>query len=177
MACAARAGVEHLLRNVKDATVSTLSTNVTAKLSALKGLESRLLEIQEYLGLVLDGKLPLNQDILTYLQVRAWEGRGGEGGAWVKQLVHAHAVTGPHVHMRLAMAFSWEHGRQGWQPHRHWRTSWWVGQANDNALVAAGECDWAHAMHAPCQACCATAWQEADAHMYFVRPTPCLTTC
>lgn len=66
-----RAGVEHLLRNVKDATISNLSTDVTAKLQALKGLKSRLLEIQEYLGLVLDGKLPINHDILNYLQVRA----------------------------------------------------------------------------------------------------------
>lgn len=65
--------MEHLLRNVKDATISTLSTDVSAKLQALKGLKSRLLEIQEYLGLVLDGKLPVNHDILNYLQVRERE--------------------------------------------------------------------------------------------------------
>lgn len=66
-----------MLRNVKDATVSTLSTDVSAKLSALKGLQSRLLEIQEYLGLVQEGKLPLNQDILTYLQVSRCFTRSG----------------------------------------------------------------------------------------------------
>lgn len=63
------AGVEHLLRDVKDATISTLATDVSAKLQALKGLKSRLLEIQEYMELVLDGKLPVNHDIMTYLQV------------------------------------------------------------------------------------------------------------
>lgn len=35
-------GVEHLLRDVKDATVSTLSTDVAEKLQALKGLKNRL---------------------------------------------------------------------------------------------------------------------------------------
>jgi hypothetical protein len=35
-------GVEHLLRDVKDATVSTLSTDVASKLQALKGLKGRL---------------------------------------------------------------------------------------------------------------------------------------
>ena len=70
------AGVEHLLRNVKDATISTLSTDVSAKLQALKGLKSRLLEIQEYLGLVMEGKLPVNHDILNYLQVRRGAAQG-----------------------------------------------------------------------------------------------------
>lgn len=62
-------GVEHLLRDVKDATISTLATDVSAKLSALKGLKSRLKEIQEYLELVSGGKLPVNHDIMMYLQV------------------------------------------------------------------------------------------------------------
>mmetsp|Transcript_7216 Transcript_7216/g.15753 ORF Transcript_7216/g.15753 Transcript_7216/m.15753 type:complete len:329 (-) Transcript_7216:2715-3701(-) len=61
-------GVEHLLRDVKDATISTLSTDVAAKLQALKGLKGRLQEIQEYMELVLAGKLPINHDIMTYLQ-------------------------------------------------------------------------------------------------------------
>ncbi|KAL9231404.1 hypothetical protein vseg_006636 [Gypsophila vaccaria] len=61
-------GVEHLLRDVKDATISTLATEVTGKLAALKGLDARLREIRSYLELVVDGKLPLNHEILYHLQ-------------------------------------------------------------------------------------------------------------
>ncbi|KAK1265617.1 putative 26S proteasome non-ATPase regulatory subunit 7 [Acorus gramineus] len=61
-------GVEHLLRDVKDTTISTLATEVTSKLTALKGLDARLLEIKSYLELVIDGKLPLNHEILYHLQ-------------------------------------------------------------------------------------------------------------
>jgi len=43
---------------------------VTAKLTALKGLDARLREIRSYLDLVVDGKLPLNHEILYHLQVR-----------------------------------------------------------------------------------------------------------
>ncbi|KAL3650240.1 26S proteasome non-ATPase regulatory subunit 7 A [Castilleja foliolosa] len=61
-------GVEHLLRDVKDTTISTLATEVTGKLAALKGLDARLKEIRSYLDLVIDGKLPLNHEILYHLQ-------------------------------------------------------------------------------------------------------------
>ncbi|KAF8115169.1 hypothetical protein N665_0029s0015 [Sinapis alba] len=61
-------GVEHLLRDVKDTTISTLATEVTAKLTALKGLDARLREIRSYLDLVIEGKLPLNHEILYHLQ-------------------------------------------------------------------------------------------------------------
>ncbi|GAA0152702.1 translation initiation factor [Lithospermum erythrorhizon] len=61
-------GVEHLLRDVKDTTISTLSTEVTGKLAALKGLDVRLQEIRSYLDLVVEGKLPLNHEILYHLQ-------------------------------------------------------------------------------------------------------------
>ncbi|OWM83540.1 hypothetical protein CDL15_Pgr013021 [Punica granatum] len=61
-------GVEHLLRDVKDTTISTLATEVTGKLTALKGLDARLKEIRGYLDLVIDGKLPLNHEILYHLQ-------------------------------------------------------------------------------------------------------------
>jgi 26S proteasome regulatory subunit N8 len=61
-------GVEHLLRDVKDATVSTLSTQVKEKARALRGLETRLKEIKKYMELVLDDKLPVNQEILGELQ-------------------------------------------------------------------------------------------------------------
>ena len=62
------AGVEHLLRDVKDATVSTLSTEVERMAGGLKTLKSRLIEIQQYLELVLKGKLPVNHDIIYSLQ-------------------------------------------------------------------------------------------------------------
>ena len=42
---------------------------VTGKLAALKGLDARLKEIRSYLDLVIDGKLPLNHEILYHLQV------------------------------------------------------------------------------------------------------------
>ncbi|KAD3641568.1 hypothetical protein E3N88_30792 [Mikania micrantha] len=58
-------GVEHLLRDVKDTTISTL---VTGKLAASKGLDARLKEIRGYLDLIIDGKLPLNHEILYHLQ-------------------------------------------------------------------------------------------------------------
>ncbi|KAJ8443882.1 hypothetical protein Cgig2_032706 [Carnegiea gigantea] len=61
-------GVEHLLRDVKDTTISTLATEVTGKLAALKGLDARLREIRGYLDLVIDEKLPLNHEILYHLQ-------------------------------------------------------------------------------------------------------------
>ncbi|EFJ21414.1 hypothetical protein SELMODRAFT_174670 [Selaginella moellendorffii] len=61
-------GVEHLLRDVKDATVSTLATEIGAKLQSLKGLEARLKEIRAYLDNVVEGRLPLNHGILYHLQ-------------------------------------------------------------------------------------------------------------
>ena len=35
---------------------------------ALRGLAARLQEIQQYMGLVLECKLPINHDIMTYFQ-------------------------------------------------------------------------------------------------------------
>ena len=66
------AGVEHLLRDVKDATISTLSTEVGEMVTGLRGLKSRLEEVRAYLRAVLDGRLPINHDILRNLQVRDW---------------------------------------------------------------------------------------------------------
>ncbi|GAB4822079.1 hypothetical protein N2152v2_009125 [Parachlorella kessleri] len=61
-------GVEHLLRDVKDATISTLSTEVGEMVTGLRGLKSRLEEVRAYLRAVLDGRLPINHDILRNLQ-------------------------------------------------------------------------------------------------------------
>jgi hypothetical protein len=54
----------------QDATISTLATDVAAKLQALHGLQGKLREVQDYLAAVVAGKLPLNHDINGYLQVR-----------------------------------------------------------------------------------------------------------
>ena len=60
--------MEHLLRDVKDTTVSTLANQVTQKLGALKGLAARLGEVRAYLENVLSGKLPVSHDIMYNLQ-------------------------------------------------------------------------------------------------------------
>jgi len=61
-------GVEHLLRDVKDMTISTLANRVTQKLGALKGLAARLSEVDGYLQNVLSGRLPVNHRIIYQLQ-------------------------------------------------------------------------------------------------------------
>jgi len=61
-------GVEHLLRDVKDTSISTLAHQVHAKLLSLKSMISHLQEMLEYLYNVCSGKLPLNHVILAQLQ-------------------------------------------------------------------------------------------------------------
>ena len=61
-------GVEHLLRDVRDATVSSLSSRIGDVVTGLRTLAARLSEIQEYLRAVVAGKLPLNHEILAGLQ-------------------------------------------------------------------------------------------------------------
>merc|ERR1712087_1017510 len=61
-------GVEHLLRDIKNASASTLAVRVGDKIAALKGLALRLKEISEYLKQVVAGKLPMNQEIIYQLQ-------------------------------------------------------------------------------------------------------------
>lgn len=61
-------GVEHLLRDIRDVAVGTLSTRITAQLQSLQGLHLRLKEIGTYLQKVLDGELPVNHAILGNLQ-------------------------------------------------------------------------------------------------------------
>lgn len=123
--CYMSTGVEHLLRDVKDTTISTLATEdlffsmflmfsflinifcwinlfnkfqnqalafwmpiseqkyfkawrnrvafycvqVVGKLTTLNSLGARLQEICDYLDLVVDGKIPLNNEILYHLQI------------------------------------------------------------------------------------------------------------
>lgn len=61
-------GVEHLLRDIRDVAVGTLSTRITSQLQSLQGLHLRLRDIGQYLQKVLDGKLPVNHAILGSLQ-------------------------------------------------------------------------------------------------------------
>lgn len=61
-------GVEHLLRDVKNLSVGTLSSRVSDQLSSLRGLQSRLAEIKDYLEQVVAGTLPVNHQIIYNLQ-------------------------------------------------------------------------------------------------------------
>mmetsp|Transcript_16991 Transcript_16991/g.25120 ORF Transcript_16991/g.25120 Transcript_16991/m.25120 type:complete len:316 (-) Transcript_16991:139-1086(-) len=61
-------GVEHLLRDINDPSVSTLANQIKHKMEALERLNSRLEEVQTYLKAVQEGKLPVNDQILYNLQ-------------------------------------------------------------------------------------------------------------
>ncbi|XP_018575843.1 26S proteasome non-ATPase regulatory subunit 7 [Anoplophora glabripennis] len=61
-------GVEHLLRDIKDTTVGTLSQRITNQLLGLKGLHSQLRDIRDYLIQVSEAKLPINHQIIYQLQ-------------------------------------------------------------------------------------------------------------
>jgi len=61
-------GVEHLLRDIRDTSVSTLSDQVAQKVSSLKGLKKRMDTLADYLKKVAAEKLPLNHQILYNLQ-------------------------------------------------------------------------------------------------------------
>ncbi|XP_059059265.1 26S proteasome non-ATPase regulatory subunit 7 [Achroia grisella] len=61
-------GVEHLLRDIKDTTVGSLSQRITNQLLGLRGLHSQLNEIRDYLIQVGQGSLPMNHQIIYQLQ-------------------------------------------------------------------------------------------------------------
>uniref|UniRef100_A0A7S3NMR9 MPN domain-containing protein n=1 Tax=Aureoumbra lagunensis TaxID=44058 RepID=A0A7S3NMR9_9STRA len=61
-------GVEHLLRDVNDPTVSTLANQIKHKMTALNTLRAKLAETKHYLELVLTDKLPVNNQIVYNLQ-------------------------------------------------------------------------------------------------------------
>ena len=61
-------GVEHLLRDIKDSTTTTLSTRVAEQLASLRGLQSRLTDVRNYLQDVARGKMPVNHQIIYNLQ-------------------------------------------------------------------------------------------------------------
>ncbi|KAI5819023.1 26S proteasome regulatory subunit rpn-8 [Pyronema omphalodes] len=61
-------GVEHLLRDIRDVAVGSLSTRINNQLQALQGLHLRLRDIGNYLSKVNSGALPVNHTILGLLQ-------------------------------------------------------------------------------------------------------------
>jgi 26S proteasome regulatory subunit N8 len=61
-------GVEHLLRDVKDATISSLTSSVENRMGGLKALKNRLQDIDKYLDQVSNSNMPVNQTILYQLQ-------------------------------------------------------------------------------------------------------------
>ncbi|KAG8825152.1 proteasome regulatory particle subunit [Serendipita sp. 401] len=61
-------GVEHLLRDIKDSTTTTLATRVTQQADSLRALQSRIKDLRDYLLQVAQGKLPVNHQITYHLQ-------------------------------------------------------------------------------------------------------------
>lgn len=61
-------GVEHLLRDIKDASLGQLSKQVGDKITGLKALGEKLLEMQGYLQNVISGKYRYNQSIINNFQ-------------------------------------------------------------------------------------------------------------
>jgi 26S proteasome regulatory subunit N8 len=61
-------GVEHLLRDIKDVTVGTLSQRIANQLSGLEGLGEYLKDIHRYLKAVGKGELPVNHSLVNLLQ-------------------------------------------------------------------------------------------------------------
>lgn len=61
-------GVEHLLRDIHNVTVGTLSQRITNQVQGIRGLGGQLQEIKNYLAKVSTGELPLNHSIVYNLQ-------------------------------------------------------------------------------------------------------------
>ena len=57
-------GVEHLLRDIKDANLGQFSKQVGDKILALKALTEKLKEMRDYLNKVLDGTFRYNHTII-----------------------------------------------------------------------------------------------------------------
>lgn len=56
------------MRDIKDTSTSSLAKQVGDRLHAMKGLHSRLGDMQTYLENVLNGKLPVNHQIISHMQ-------------------------------------------------------------------------------------------------------------
>lgn len=65
---AEQVGVEHLLRDIKDVSIGDLSKQISDKVMGLKALNIKITEMKEYLNDVMDGKYPVNTEIVENLQ-------------------------------------------------------------------------------------------------------------
>lgn len=65
---AEKIGVEHLLRDLTDSTITTLSTQVQERELSLIHLCGVLQQIEEYLKDVANGAMPISEDVLEVLQ-------------------------------------------------------------------------------------------------------------
>ena len=61
-------GVEHLLRDINDPTVSTVANLVKSKLSGLSTLTEKLVEMKDYLTAVSEGRMKANAVIIANMQ-------------------------------------------------------------------------------------------------------------
>jgi 26S proteasome regulatory subunit N8 len=61
-------GVEHLLRDINDPSTSTLAKQIKEKVSGLNSFVGRLEDVRQYLENVIDGKMPVNNQINSNLQ-------------------------------------------------------------------------------------------------------------
>lgn len=61
-------GIEHLLRDVKDSTITNLSTQIRERELSLHHLNRILSQIEDYLSDVSKGVLPMSEDVLSVLQ-------------------------------------------------------------------------------------------------------------
>ena len=61
-------GVEQLLRDVNDPTVTTLASRIKHKMAGLEGLKSRLQQMASYLEKVEKGDMPMNNQVMYNLQ-------------------------------------------------------------------------------------------------------------
>lgn len=65
---AEQVGVEHLLRDIKDVSIGDLSKQISNKVMGLKALGVKIKEIKTYVDEVLEGKYPVNNEIIENLQ-------------------------------------------------------------------------------------------------------------
>lgn len=65
---AEQVGVEHLLRDIKDVSIGDLSKQISDKVMGLKALHIKINEMKEYLDEVIEGKYPVNAEIIQNLQ-------------------------------------------------------------------------------------------------------------
>ncbi|KAL4630263.1 26S proteasome non-ATPase regulatory subunit 7-like [Arapaima gigas] len=61
-------GVEHLLRNIRDRSVGTVSRSIAGKALGLQELHSRIVYMMSYLEKVVTGTLPFNERVVYRLQ-------------------------------------------------------------------------------------------------------------